>query len=691
MQSASPLPVSLPKPSCDAEPIHIPRSIQPHGLLLLFDVATHTLAHWAGDADRLLGIEPAVGLRADELLGAPLDELIGSRLLVAGEEAACVGSIKPVGREPLTATVSRTGCFISIELEPAGDVGNTTAALERVRAVSDEIGAMPTLADAYDRAASNIRAITGYDRVMVYEFLTDGSGSVVAEARSPDVTAYMHHRFPASDIPVQARDLYRRNLVRVIPDVSYIPAALRPESGAAPIDMSHCVLRSVSPVHLQYLKNMGVGASMSVSLVVGGKLWGLIACHHRSARNVSADARLLCRHVGTSLSAFILSFAHAENALRNALSSAALEDVLKSLRAASDPEHTLRSSAEQLARLVDCGGFALLADGELVGGTGRLPNARQLHELAPLLEERLVGRESFATDRLGEVFADAPAMFARASGALAVRVDASRPLLAVWLRPEQVEEISWAGNPRVKEVATEPLKKLTPRRSFATWREMIRGRSRPWTWHETNVVELFRGRSEYTIQRHRLKLLVQELGEANAILSTLATTDALTGLPNRRLFDDRSTTAWKRAIRDRSCLAVIAIDIDYFKKYNDRFGHPAGDECLKQVAAAIDGGHRQVDVAARLGGEEFGMLLPDIDARGAAVLAERVRVAVERLRLDHPLNDTGIVTISLGIAAGLPAQWGDPARLMNAADQALYEAKASGRNRVCTATPQALA
>lgn len=687
MQSARPRFVLPRERSCDVEPIHVPGAIQPHGLLLLFDAASETLAHWAGDVDLFLGVMPEVGNPAGKLLGLRLRNLVGQRLLIAGEEAIYVGLINPPGRAPLSASVSRTGSFISVELEPAGDESSPAAILERVRSVSDRMIAISSLLGAYDVAVAHIRAITGYDHVMVYRFLPDGSGSVVAEARAPDVTALLDHRFPASDIPAQARDLYRRNLIRVIPDVSYEPAPLRPAS-AIQIDMSHGVLRSVSPIHLQYLENMGVGASMSVSILVKGELWGLIACHHRVARGIMAESRLLCRHVGTALSAFILSFGHAENARRSAECAVALENTLKSLSGATDPERTLRSSANQLATLVGSGGFALLAGGELVAGAGALPEAGLLSELALQVEAELADHESFATDRLGERLNDAPMVLAEASGVLAVRVEASRPLLALWVRPEQVEEISWAGDRRVKDAAIDPLRTLTPRKSFATWRETVRGHSRPWTRHEIDVVEQFQARAEFIMQRHRLKQLNQELAEANAALSELVTTDALTGLPNRRLFDERLAGAWQRALREQSSIAIVTIDVDQFKKYNDRFGHPAGDECLRQVAAAIGAGHREVDVGARLGGEEFGLLLPDTDADAAAVVAERVRLAVEQLGLAHPMNSGGVVTISLGIAAGTPAQWEDTTGLIRAADEALYIAKDMGRNRTCTANPK---
>jgi diguanylate cyclase (GGDEF)-like protein len=200
--------------------------------------------------------------------------------------------------------------------------------------------------------------------------------------------------------------------------------------------------------------------------------------------------------------------------------------------------------------------------------------------------------------------------------------------------------------------------------------------------HEIKTVELFQSRAGYTLQRARLKQLNRQLAEANAGLNALATTDPLTGLPNRRLFDERLRVEWQRASRQGKSLGLVAIDVDHFKHYNDRFGHPAGDECLKQVAGAIDAARRSVDVAARIGGEEFAILLPDVDAAGIASVAERVRRAVEHLGLDHPQAESKVVTISIGTAVGTPIGSAKASDLMNAADRALYVAKADGRNRV---------
>jgi len=668
-------------PSCASEPIQIPGSIQPHGVLLLFDGQTDKLAHWAGDFERLLGSEPSAGRTIEDLLGASLGEALAARLFLHGREAAYVGDLLPPGRARLAALAHRSGDFLVIELQPAGDEGSGLPALEQVRALSDQIAAKPTVAEACNAAAEQVRSITGFDRVMVYRFLEDGSGSVIAEARSADISPFFNHRFPSSDIPPQARELYRRSLIRTISDVAYRPSPLTPPPHL-PLDMSHCVLRSVSPVHIQYLKNMKVGASMSVSLLVEGELWGLIACHHHSARPLTVDAQLLCRHVGMSLSAFILSCGQAEMALLDRLQRESVETALRRLRSSGDPDRLLHTSAAELKTLVRCGGFALLDQGELVASAGRVPDGDQLRILAPLVDAHLESRDSYWTDRVAQALPGAVPMPSTASGLMAIRLGAAAPLLAIWFRPELVEEIDWAGDPRPKEAPVEPLAALNPRRSFATWREKVRGRSRPWLWYEIAAVELFQLRAGFILQRHRLEEVNAQLAEANDGLKALAATDPLTGLPNRRLFDERMDVEFDHALRHGQMLGLLVIDVDHFKQFNDSFGHPAGDECLRQIAAAIEATRRSIDVAARIGGEEFAILLPAVDTATAATVAERVRLAIEQLAIDHPLGGGAVMTVSIGTAVATPAATIEPSELMSRADRALYVAKSNGRNRV---------
>jgi two-component system, chemotaxis family, sensor kinase Cph1 len=667
--------------TCDWEPIHIPGSIQPHGLLLLFGAATGTLTHRAGDCERLIGLVPTDYPKVDALLGVSIDDLIVACQRNRNDEPVYVGVVRPLDREPLAMMAHRTGRFVVVELMQAEIESSAGLAMDMAGTITQHINASQTLAEACNVAVEQVRAIVGFDSVMVYRFLDDGSGSVIAQSKAARAKCYLGHRFPASDIPRQARALYRRNLIRIIPDVAYQPAPIEPMRDGSPIDMSHCILRSVAPVHIDYMKNMGLGASMSVSLLVDDHLWGLIICHHYEPRQVPVESQLFCRHIGAALSGFVLNFERSQDKLLEALQSEKLDAILAVIDSGGDPERLLRTSSEDIKELIDCTGLVLLDEGELVAGVGDFPDATALRELSSLIETLLGEEQSFSIDRLGEELSD-PAIATRASGVLAVRLEAARPLLALWLRQEQIEEIHWAGEPPADENSLGPQKSLTPRKSFATWRELVKGRSRPWMRQEIEAAQVFKTRVGSAMQRHRLVSLNAKLGKANALLSAQATTDALTGLPNRRLFDERLRAEWERARRQKTQIAIAAIDIDHFKDFNDAYGHPAGDECLKQVARAIGSTCRSMDLAARLGGEEFAVLLPEIDAGGAAIVAERLRAIIEGLYIIHPLGGDRGVTISLGIAVASPSADKEALGLLSAADEALYRAKASGRNSV---------
>jgi diguanylate cyclase (GGDEF)-like protein len=176
----------------------------------------------------------------------------------------------------------------------------------------------------------------------------------------------------------------------------------------------------------------------------------------------------------------------------------------------------------------------------------------------------------------------------------------------------------------------------------------------------------------------------KQLEEANQVLQRLSSLDGLTGIANRRHFDEFLDQEWKRAIRDATPLSLVFIDIDFFKAYNDTYGHQMGDECLKQVANTLSGTlYRPGDLVARYGGEEFVIVSPNIDARGAAVVAEGLRARVEALGIAHAYSRVSkYVTISLGLANTIPKKDSSPAALITTADHALYQAKQEGRNRV---------
>ncbi len=470
--------------ACDREPIHIPGSIQPHGALLVLDRDTLEIRHAAGDVAGLLGVEAWIGCSAGAVLG---DDLAGRIATVtasntgAGGSGGFVGPLRAAGR---TFDVSATfqSDKVLVEIEPGLDQALTGAQiLAQLESAAAAFERCPGLKTLYDRAALEFRNLTGFDRVMVYRFGEDDAGEVVAESRAAHVQAFLNHRFPASDIPKQARALYVRNLVRVIPESTYVPAPLLPPL-ESPLDMSDCALRSVSPVHLQYLRNMGVTASASVSIVKDGKLWGLIACHHEVPRLLPYDIRAACRALAGALARQIKAKEDAETYHERMRLRSLGDDLIDALSRADNGDLALEEHLRDLMRLADADGVAVLRD-DRIEAAGKLPAHLALSMLRDWLVETAEDRIA-ATDHAPADIPDAAPFRALASGLMGIVVERS-PLLAVlWTRAEQVETVRWAGEP-VK--ATTPDGVLTPRASFDAWTQTVHGRSRPWTAAQTGA------------------------------------------------------------------------------------------------------------------------------------------------------------------------------------------------------------
>ena len=264
--------------NCDREPIHTPGAIQAHGALLVVDPRSEQILQVAGDIGGLLGFRAlALGEQVSAILGVSLEVLTHSAGLGLGNEPVYLGSVTPATLQGDVDVIAheRNGVAL-LELEPAPKTRFTAAhLLAAVRAITAALETAPVVRRLCEIAAREIRSFTGFDRVMIYRFLEDGSGCVLAEAKAAELPSFLNHHYPASDIPRQARELYLRNLVRAIPDVHYLPVPLEPSlcpKNGQPLDMSDCALRSVSPIHIQYLKNMDVSASMSVSIVNNGAL-----------------------------------------------------------------------------------------------------------------------------------------------------------------------------------------------------------------------------------------------------------------------------------------------------------------------------------------------------------------------------------------------------------------------------------
>jgi diguanylate cyclase (GGDEF)-like protein len=674
--------------TCEREPIQIPGSIQPHGLLLVIDQSNDQILQAAGDAAQLLGYRGEVlGETTHEVLGTSLVDLLQLPETVLVREPTYLGFLEPGnGKKGLVITGHQAHATTILELEPAGAPASAARTLASIRSMTERLSDASELTDACFLAAREVRRLTGFDRVMVYQFLSDCSGVVVAEDKDAHLTPFLNHRYPASDIPKQARELYRRSALRIIPNVEYTPAPIMPMRSPLtdePLDMSQCILRSVSPVHLRYLKNMGVGASMSVSLLPSGKLWGLIACHNATAKFLPYEVQEKCRHVGHILSQQIWSREEVKAYRRRHELAGAQSKLLGDL-SGDDAHDTLLDLCAELQTAIPSNGVAVCWRGS-VAKAGEVPPESCVRQLAMWLLHEKSQYPVFVTDRLSEHYSEAVQFTAEASGLLSITLVSDEPTILMWFRAEQVEEINWAGNPHEPAEPGISPGTLNPRKSFATWKEEVRGRSTPWEPVVVESAEIFASRIAFVLQQRRVRDLNGLLRKANEQLSTLATTDALTGVANRRAFDEFLDREWARASRVSRPLALTIVDVDFFKQYNDFFGHLMGDECLKQVAQALQESRRETDFVARIGGEEFAIVLPDTDRDGARNVAEAARARIEKLRINHPKSPTGFVTASFGVATRIPEETGTVQDLIQVADQALYDAKNSGRNRVVCA------
>jgi light-regulated signal transduction histidine kinase (bacteriophytochrome) len=492
---------------CDREPIHVPGSIQPHGLMLVVDPHTMTVTHGAGDTAGRLGRRDWLGARLSDLLGDAVAS--DAEQAIRAREPRVLDRLQPPGApESFDARLHVSGDRLIVELEPAAPTASS-ALLPRLEAAAAAFERATSLQQLYDLVAVEFRRLSGFDRVMLYRFLDDDAGVVLAEDAAPGQTSFLNHRFPASDIPKQARALYVRNLVRVIPDVAYRPAPLVPAwSEPEPLDMSDAILRSVSPVHLQYLRNMGVAASASISIVRDGTLWGLIACHHASPRMMPADVRAGCRALAGALSRQIKAREETDAYRERVRLRTFEDDIVALLSREGSLDAAISNHLGEIMRMLGGDGVAVLRAGDLVKG-GRCPAEPDVRKLAAWAIDRSQDAV-FATDRLGTVYALPEADRAVAAGLLAMTLSASEPWIVLWFRAEEIEVVNWAGNPH-KSVEVGPAGVLNPRASFAAWTETVRGRARRWMIPEIEAAARLRVAVMSVWQNRRIRDLNREL------------------------------------------------------------------------------------------------------------------------------------------------------------------------------------
>ncbi len=478
--------------NCDREPIHIPGSVQKFGFLLalLSDFTVCIASENAGDY---------LGRPRDDVMRRPLGEILSGAAVdairtrvdyLAGADAVerMFGVVLQDGGRPFDIAIHFSGAYLVIEAEPSV-VETAVNSGELVRLMLGRVRKTTALTDLAQEAARQVKMLTGFDRVMVYRFHPDGSGEVIAEVASAGLEPFLGLHYPASDIPRQARILYTRNWLRIIADINAKPVPLVSTSthSAALLDLSMSVLRAVSPIHIEYLQNMGVGASMSVSILREGKLWGLFACHHYSARHISFERRTAAELFGQMFSWILENREREADVAYEARAHQIQERMMEVAATHAHSRAAITDFVAEYRKMIVCDGIAVWSDGN-VTLSGETPTEREVMELVGFINRTSPGRIC-ASAEIAKVYAAGEAFRDRAAGFLAIPISRTPRDCLIFFRREMLRSVKWAGDPN-KSYASGPFgPRLTPRKSFEIWQDTVHGQSAPWTVADLHIAE----------------------------------------------------------------------------------------------------------------------------------------------------------------------------------------------------------
>lgn len=378
-----------------------------------------------------------------------------------------------------------------IEIERMRHTYKDATPLFLVRSMLTRMQQAASVEQVCEIAVEQLKVLVGFDRVIIYKFLRDGSGSVVAESREPSVTSYLNQHFPASDIPQQARALYLKNWIRLIVDAASMPVPIITNGRSDdPVDLTYCGLRSVSPIHIEYMKNMGVAASMSISIIVGGKLWGLISCHNVQPKDVPADIRVAAEFFGQAFSLQLQSLEQVDVARMLGAARARIDRILTEIPATASLTASIGTRLQELGSLIPCDGAGLWTDDSWTEW-GTCPPIGEIPSLAARLN-RVSHSAVFVSDELQALHPPAKGYAAAASGLLAIPLSRTPSDYLMLFRKEHLHTVAWAGDPNKPTEVWTGGERLTPRKSFEAWRQDVKGKSRAWEPHDVLTAEALR-------------------------------------------------------------------------------------------------------------------------------------------------------------------------------------------------------
>jgi len=518
--------------NCDRELIQYSGAIQPHAVLLVLNEPDLRVLQASTNAAAVfsLSMENLLTSNAEALLGAQNTEQLRKRLGSTKLDGSPVHLLRfdVGGKQRFHVFGHRIDGVLILELEMAGDAAADTLDIySELRMAIGRLQSTASLDEFMNLAVDQVREFTGFDRVMAYRFLEDGSGDVTAESLKPGLEPYLGLRYPASDIPLPARRMYSLSWVRHLPDVAYEPIPIVPATNPVtkgPLDLSYAFTRSVSVMYTEYLKNMGTQATLVITLLKKGELWGLISCmNHERPVHVQYETRMACEFLGHMISLLMDSKEEIGNYRYKLKLAAAWDQVSEHMAREKDFRDGLTKHEPTILTNMDAGGAAVVAKGD-VRLLGTTPTAEQVLRLAEWIATQ--SETVFSTERLAALYPPADAFQGSAAGVMAIRLARNNADMILWFRPELPQTVSWAGNPeKPVEVSFEGDSiRLAPRRSFELWKQSVSGRSAAWeSWELEAVGDLRRKIVEVVLQRaEEVSLLNRQLEQSNLELDSFA-------------------------------------------------------------------------------------------------------------------------------------------------------------------------
>jgi two-component system, chemotaxis family, sensor kinase Cph1 len=465
---------------CGNLPIHMINVLQPYGALIVVNKDLNEIIQVSENVASL------VNRPLSELIGLPITALLNNQPTFSTNEK--VPTVIEISGHKYLGFIHNKPTYYIIELNLESESealdGSFIDVYLELREVMRLIENTSSLNAAAEKVAKELKKISSFDKVMIYRFDENWSGYVIAEEKEDDMESYKHFTFPASDIPKQARNLYEKNPYRFIPDTGYKPVKLHPVINPAThtfIDISDCNVRGVTTIHLEYLSNMNVCASMSTRILKEGKLWGLIACHHKTPVRMNFRICAIFELLSNIFSSKISALEDKENHLFNSALTEMYTSIVEETVKSGNVAESLLSDDTNLLGLFNAGGVVIT--GKTNVKKGKVPDAQDVEDIMFWLQT-MDNQDIYVTDRLPEAYDYAAEYTSIASGMIAIPIDVSDNEYILIFRPEAVQTINWGGNPQTRINFEEDMKTYHPRFSFKLWQELVKGVSVPWRKEE---------------------------------------------------------------------------------------------------------------------------------------------------------------------------------------------------------------